>query len=196
MHPLLEKQDELHSEATTFLEQVLLPILTPYGDVLVGGSYSYHLLNHPDIDIDIVSEAITKEVFVKLSTELMSLEQTSQCKSGDRVHFPHKSSGPRPDGYFIILTMHFGKSIWNVDIWLQTPDQHTGDTNRYAQELLSIDEEVRITILGLKEELVKQNIYGVLKEFNSVDVYEGVLRGSAKTVDGLRDFVSKKRQHD
>lgn len=188
MHPLLQKQNALHSEASLLLEQTLLPILEQYGKVSVGGSYSYKLLNHPDLDIDVVSEEVSKDLFAKLSGELIRLDYTSKFKSADRVDYPHTHSEKRPFGYWVSPDINFGDNVWKLDIWLQKPEWHTGDTNRYAEELLNISDEQRIAILSLKEELIEKNIYGVDKEFISVDVYDGVLRGDVKTVDELRNF--------
>ena len=194
MHPLLSKQNDLHGEATALLEQVLLPIFNKYGKVFVGGSYAYNLLSYPDLDIDIVNESTSKELFAKVCTELILLDGTSKFKSGDRVNYPHLYAGKRPFGYWMTVELHFGKNIWNLDIWLQKPEWHTGDTNRYEQELLSIDDEKRITILSLKEELLNKKLYGLGKEFMSVDVYEGVLRGGVKTIDELRVFMGGLKQ--
>ncbi len=185
MHQLLQKQEDLHSEASSLLEKTLLPILEQYGTVLIGGSYSY-----PDLDIDIVSENISKELFAKLCAELIKLDVTSKFKSGDRVQYPHALSSKRPFGYWVSPDINFGNNVWNIDIWLQKPEWHTGDTNRYADELLNASEDKRIAILSLKEELIEKNLYGVGKEFVSVDVYEGVLRGDTKTVAELREFLS------
>lgn len=194
MHPLLQKQQDLHEEATELLERVLLPILNKYGEVTVGGSYAYELLNHPDLDIDILNVDASKDLFAQICAELIALSATAKFKSGDRVNFPHTHPGERPFGYWISPDINFGINNWKIDIWLQKPEWHTGNTNRYSDELLKIDEEKRITILSLKEELIKHNSYGVGKEFISVDVYEGVLRDNVKTVNELRSFAIQSRQ--
>lgn len=191
-HPLLEKQNVLYAKASSLLEEVLFPILKKYGDVSVGGSYAYKLLNHPDIDIDIVNEDCSKELFAALCAELISLEYTSKFASTDRVHYPHIHPGKRPTGYWVAPTIHFDDTLWKIDIWLQKPEWHTGNTSRYTDELRALSDEKRITILSLKEQLVTLGLYGVGKEFSSVDVYESVLRGGVETIDALRDFASDK----
>jgi hypothetical protein len=190
MHPLLQKQEELHNEATLLLKDTLLPILEKYGKVSVGGSYSYKLLNYPDLDIDVVSEDVSKDFFASLCGEIIRLDFTSKFKSGDRVNFPHTHSGKRPFGYWVSPDINFSNNVWKLDIWLQKLEWYTGDTNRYAEELVKISDEQRITILSLKEELIGKNLYGIGKEFVSVDVYEGVLRGDTKTIDELRYFLT------
>jgi hypothetical protein len=142
------------------------------------------------LDIDIVSDDISKDLFAKLSGELIKLDFTSKFKSGDRVNFPHTHSGKRPFGYWVSPDINFGDNVWKIDIWMQKTEWHTGDTNRYEDELLNISTEKRITILSLKEELIERKLYGVGKEFVSVDVYEGVLRANNKTVKELRDFIN------
>jgi hypothetical protein len=194
MNVLLNKQDKLHISGTIILNEVLLPILNKYGKVIIGGSYTYNLLSHPDLDIDIVSENITKETFVALSAELLQLQHTSEFQSADRVNFLHKHPGKRPVGYWISPAINFEDSIWKIDIWLQKLESYTGDTNKYAQELLSLNDEKRVAILSLKEELLGKKIYGVGKEFLSVDVYEGVFRDNVRTIDDLRDFMSSRKQ--
>jgi len=188
MHPLLQKQRALHAEGTLLLQTILLPLLSKYGTTTVGGSYSYQLLYHPDIDIDVVSEQVSKELFVELCHELLQLDQVSKIKAADRVAFRHTHIGIRPTGFWISPTIHFGDSIWTVDIWLQKPEWHTGKTNRFAAELATLDEITRIKILTLKQELIAQSIYGVGNEFESVDVYEGVLHGFVTTVAELRQY--------
>lgn len=190
MHPLLQKQNVLHSEASLLLEKTLLPILEQYGKVSVGGSYSYELLNYPDLDIDVVSEDVSKDLFAKLSGELIKLDYTSKFKSGDRVNYPHTHTGKRPFGYWVSPDINFGDNIWKLDIWLQKPEWYTGDTNRFAKKLVTLSDEQRIAILSLKEELIEKNLYGIEKEFISVDVYEGVLRSDIKTIDELRNFLA------
>lgn len=77
MHALLEKQNELYKEATQLLEQYIYPVLTKYGKVGVGGSYVYQLLNHPDIDLDIINPELTKEMYADLCQELIALDMVS-----------------------------------------------------------------------------------------------------------------------
>lgn len=190
MHPLLQKQDALHNEASSLLDTTLLPALSQYGKVLVGGSYSYKLLNYPDLDIDVVNEDISKDLFAKLCGDLIKLDGTAKFKAGDRVNFPHAHSAKRPFGYWVSPSINFGNNVWKIDIWLQKPEWHTGDTNGYEEKLLNINEEKRIAILSLKEELIAKNLYGIGNEFLSVDVYEGVLQANTKTVEELRDFLT------
>lgn len=194
MHRLIQIESELHLEATLLLQKIIIPTLEKYGEVIVGGSYAYRLLNHPDIDIDVVTNTASKAMFADITRDIIGLDNTSKFKATDRVNFPHTHSGDRPVGFWLGPEIHFRSNIWKLDIWLQRPEWHTGYTNRYADELLNLDDEARVVILKLKEELLKSDLYGVGKEFTSVDIYEGVLRGKVNTVEELRMFATKNKQ--
>jgi hypothetical protein len=158
---------------------------------VLGGSYSYKILGYPDIDIDVVGEDVTKQTFAHLCEELICLPSVAKFKSADRVHFPHQNQGDRPFGFWLSPEISFSNRVWSIDIWFQKPEWHTGNTNRYQEQMTALSDEQRTVILTLKEELLAQNLYGVGREFLSVDVYEGVIRGGVKTLDELRDFMAK-----
>lgn len=192
MHPLLEKQETLHKEATELLDKVIYPILNQFGDVGIGGSYVYKLLNHPDIDLDVVNPELTKEMYADLCSKFIALDNVSRFRTSDRVNFPHSHSGDRPTGYWIAPEINFGKNVWQLDIWFQIPEWNTGNTNSYEGKLSDLNDEQKINILSLKEELMDAGIYGVGKEFQSVDVYDAVLNENIKTVAQLREYKKKK----
>ncbi len=189
MHPLLKKQDELFREATGLLNEIIVPMLKVFGKITIGGSYAYHLLSYPDIDVDIVSDEASDETYEKLCAKLVSLENVSAFKSTNRTDRP--VTGTRPKGYWLSPKIHYGENLWNLDIWLQKPAWYTGNTNVYEDALLSLSDEKRITILTLKEELQKNNLYGFGKEFRGFDVYEGVIHGDVKTIAMLRQYKSE-----
>lgn len=184
MHSLLIKQDELNTEATALLEQIIYPILKEFGEVAVGGSYAYKLLSQPDIDVDIINPNLTKEMYVSLCSKLVSLQEVSKFQTADKVNYSQTQG--RPKGYWISPTINFRNNVWKMDIWFQKPEWNTGETNRYAEKLTTLSEEGRISILSLKEALVSEGVYGVGKEFQSVDVYDAVLQG-IRTVEELRE---------
>lgn len=192
MHALLEKQQTLHNEATELLEKFIYPILNKFGDIEVGGSYVYKLLSHPDIDLSVVNSNLTKQMFADLCAELIALENVFNFRSCDRANFAHRQTGERPTGYWISPTVDYEEHEWNLDIWFQTPKHHSSNTDFYLEKLTKLSDEKRITILSLKEELMRENIYGVGKEFQSVDIYNGVLENNIQNVDDLRKFKASK----
>ena len=192
MHPLLQQQGLLHSEANMLIQDILIPLLSNYGEVKVGGSYSYKLLNYPDLDIDVVTEDISKDKFAELCKKFISLPSVSKFQAADRVNFPHEHPGNRPTGFWLSPKMKFEENIWSIDIWLQKPDWYTGNTNMYMKELLALPEEKRILILTLKDQLRSQKIYGVGKGFESIDIYEAVLHNNVNSFDELLAYKNNK----
>lgn len=170
------------------MEQVVYPILKQFGEVSVGGSYVYQLLSHPDIDLDVVNPNLTKKMCAELCSRFIELNSVSKFRTNDKVHFPHTYPGERPTGYWIAPHIHFGDNIWSLDIWFQIPEWNTGETNSYKQKLASISDAQKISILSLKEELVRSGVYGVGKEYLSVDVYDAVLNADVSTVSELKAY--------
>lgn len=193
MHPLLEKQQELHSEASRLLKEVVLPILEDFGEARIGGSYAFQLLNQPDIDIDLINSNLSKELYSELCKRFISLDGTSRFKTTDRVNFPHHHPGNRPTGYWLAPGIQYGQYTWNLDIWFQKPEWYTGKTNAYLDKMSNITEEQKVLILSMKEEALAKNIYGVGKEFMSVDIYDGVLLENIQTLSDLHGYKSSNR---
>lgn len=186
MHPLLTKQDQLHTDAAQLLESTLLPILSKYGKVEVNGSYLYKLLYHPDIDLYVINEDISKQMYVDLCTELLNLDTVSKLKTGDRVSFPHKKSGDRPTGYWVSPTIHTDNFEWSCDIWLQKPAWVNPKIYRYDETLTKLSNKNRLLVLTIKEELITKGRYGVGKDFESVDIYDAILKNPNINLEELR----------
>jgi hypothetical protein len=193
MHPLLEKQQKLHSEASQLLQEIVLPIFEDFGEAKIGDSYAFQLLNHPDIDIDLINPDLSKELYSELCKRFISLSGTSRFKTTDRVNFPHNHTGNRPTGYWIAPDIKYGEHIWNLDIWFQKPEWYTGKTNAFLDKMSNITDEQKILILSLKEEAQAKNMYGVGKEFRSVDIYDGVLLENINTLADLQGYESSNR---
>ena len=154
MHPLLQKQNELFREATELLNEIIFPVLHDYGEIVVGGSYAYHLLSYPDIDIDIVSDTVSDATYEKLCAKIISLGSVSEFKTLNRADRP--LTHPRPKGYWLAPKIQYGENLWNIDIWLQKPEWHNRNTIKYNEVLKNISDEKHVAILFLKEELQKK----------------------------------------
>ena len=186
MNLLLEKQQYLHDDASNVLKDILLPLLSEYGNVEVNGSYLYKLLYHPDIDVYVINDDVTKQMYVDLSSELLNLDSVSKLKTGDRVNFPHNNGGDRPTGYWISPTIITDEFVWSCDIWLQKPAWVNPKIYRYDNILVNLPDEKRLSILTLKQELITAGRYGVGKDFESVNIYDAVLQNPDMNLDELR----------
>ncbi len=188
MHSLLEKQQALRTQASELLDTVLLPLLSEYGKVTIGGSYIYHLMSWPDIDISIESEHVTKERYIELCTRLLACDEMSKFTTTDRVQFGRMIKTGQQTGYWIGLRFVYKETDWSIDMWFMKPEWNADTTHEYKEKLADLDDETRITILTLKNELREAEMYGVSKEFQSVDVYNAVLKHGAKTIGDVREY--------
>lgn len=176
MNDLLSRASVLHTKATALLEALhVRELFAPYGEVVIGGSYLYNLMTHPDIDVSIINKATSKESCAELVKKLAALKVVKSLKVIDRVHHPRSHDPARPTGYYIGLIIPFKEEEWNVDIWLQQPEWHTDQSLQLAQELMNISMEQRLAILSIKSTLRARDEYGVNKKYQSVDVYRSVL---------------------
>ncbi len=187
MHELLKKQECLHKEATEVLNTLLTPILSKYGDVVVGGSYSYELMTYPDIDIDVVNTNVSKEMYADLCAEFLKLKEVSKLQTTNRVEYKSKRAGSQK-GYWISPKIHINNIEWTIDIWLQAPEWNTGNTTKYSDELKNISDEQKVAILSIKDLLMSQKEYGVGKKYQSVDVYEAVLDKAVLTIEQFKEL--------
>jgi len=190
MDTLLQNQETLHTDAVALLEETLLPLLSKYGKVEVNGSYTYKLLYHPDIDLYIINNNLTKENYVSLCAELLSLDRVSKIRTGDRVNFPQDAGNGRPTGYWVSPTIHTADHTWSCDIWMQKPEWVNPKIYRYDNVLANLPDEQRLAILTLKQELITAGRYGVGKEFESVNIYDAVLTNTDLSLDELRKLFN------
>ena len=130
-------------------------------------------------------------MYADLCSKFIALNNVSRFRTSDRVNFPHSHTGDRPKGYWIAPEINFGENVWQLDIWFQIPEWNTGNTNSYEGKLVNLNDEQKVRILSLKKELMGAGIYGVGKEFQSVDVYDAVLANNTETVAQLREHKSK-----
>ncbi len=175
MHLLLEQQQRMQSMATELLETVIKPIVEPFGELEIGGSYLYSLMHQPDIDLGITNNDLSKQLYVDLCSAFLASEFVSGIKTADRVNFPHKHGSDRPTGYWVSPIIKFQDIEWSCDIWLQKPEWSNGTHSRFQEPLSNLTDEQRILILSLKQDLLAAARYGVGKDFESADVYDAVL---------------------
>jgi hypothetical protein len=182
---LLENQARLQAQGKKLLEETeLKKILESYGRVETGGSYVYGLMTHPDLDLGVISETISKERYGTLVGALASLASVRKLKTSDRVnHTQDMKKAIR--GYWIGLEMDFEHEIWNIDIWYQKPQWQNDRTAEWKEKLDALSDTQHVAILIIKEELRAQGRYGVGKQYVGVDVYRAVIEHDVKTTKEL-----------
>ena len=186
---LLTEQVRLHNQADKMLKETgISEIFTKYGTVLpIGGSYDYGLMAYPDLDMDILSDKVTKQDFVALVSDVLSSEYVRKVSSVDNVGFTGTRSG-MPKGYWLGIEIPFEGEKWGIDLWFQTHEwakKFDKDYDDYKAKLSGISQEQIVAILSIKYHLIRLGKYGK-HNYMSFNVYDAVLDNDVLT---LEDFL-------
>ncbi len=187
---LLTEQVRLHTQADKMLKETgIMDIFAKYGEVSpIGGSYDYGLMVYPDLDMDIMSDQLSKNDFVSLASDLLSSNFIRKVSSVDNVTFTGTRPG-MPKGYWLGIEIPFEGDKWGIDLWLQTHEwasKFDEDFDDYKAKLSGINQEQIAAILSIKYHLIRLGKYGK-NDFMSFNVYDAVLD---KNVLSLEDFLS------
>lgn len=167
------------TEADELLAQGgVLGVLSKYGSVVLGGSYSYNLMWGPDIDITVLSDKPEEAANLALK-DFISQRNFQKYQLGDFIKFPRKD---RPQGMIVVLLHEFQGKRWEIEIWFQNS---LSENDEYFKKLLApISLEQRKNILELKQQ---RDHAGLSKQkLDSATIYKGVLLDGKATI---KDFI-------
>lgn len=186
---LLAEQVWLHHQADKMLKETgISGIFAKYGEVSpIGGSYDYGLMVYPDLDMDILSDELTKSDYVSLASDLLSSSFIRKVSSVDNVAFTGTRPG-MPKGYWLGIEIPFEGDKWGIDLWLQTHEwanKFDEDFDNYKTKLAGISQEQVAAILSIKYHLIRLGKYGK-HDFMSFNVYDAVLDNGVRS---LEDFL-------
>ncbi len=172
---LLFQQQELQAAGKQLLDTSRIKeILSTYGAITEGGSYVYGLMTYPDIDLGVITDEPTKELFDSMVAELTAHAGVCTVKTSDRVNEEHEIK-KAIKGYWVGFDIDFADTLWHLDIWYQKPEWRNDKTAEWVERFSMLSPEKRIAILRMKEQLRAEGRYGIGKEFVGVDVYKAVL---------------------
>ena len=180
-----QKQDELHSTASTLLSNKKIPeLLTKYGELRYVGSYATELMVKPDIDIELVNPNITADDVIELTSAFFKMKDNYSVEIADSTEYIRRPGHPR--GYYVGVNIMYQNVRWHMDIWI-TPEPIDTSGSAYASLrkqdwYKDIDQETRDAILLIKHQLSELGEYS---KYASVNVYESVLVGGVRS---LEDF--------
>lgn len=190
---LLAEQVRLHNQADKMLKETgISSIFAKYGEVLpIGGSYNYGLMVYPDLDMDIISDQLTKQDFVNLASDLLASSFIRKVSSVDNVMFTGTRPG-MPKGYWLGIEIPFETDKWGIDLWLQTHEwanKFDEEFDDYKTKLSTISKEQIAAILSIKYHLIRLGKYGK-PNFMSFNVYDTVLDKGAVSIEDFLDLTS------
>jgi hypothetical protein len=179
---LLRADEALHGEADALLERFdLLPLLTDFGELWIGGSYATRLMTWRDLDLYLRAPSLPVSRFLDLGRRLG--ERLTPRKLNFTNHRDFPATEPLSGLYW---GLHLGDSragAWKLDVWALEDDAWTAQRRQAEQFASSLDEAKRQTILELKTALWNHPRYR--KDVTSDDVYRAVTAGHVAT---LKDF--------
>lgn len=184
-----EYNEILKQEASRLYDPLLKSILSPYGKIIISGSYELDIMAWRDLDIFLDVENVEQSDIYAISNQIFQSYKPVWFETKDT--FLDESGCPK--GYFIgFESKIIDNNLWNVDIWF-TNAEHIEKQLMYISHLKKkITPKNRKLILLLKKLLIKQGYYG--NQIFSVDVYQSVLENQVSTLEEFKIWVSKNKQ--
>ena len=157
----------------------LIQCLAQHGIVTVSGSYKYHLMTVPDIDIYITDPRAGRDQGKSIVCDLIDQGFWREFALEDWVQFQHPGF---PSGIYIGLKRTFRDRLWKVNIWnvVDIPP----DALRIDKAVSGISEDQRTAIVRIK--LWRDSNAGKVP---SKSIYDAVLEGKANDVESFRRVI-------
>jgi hypothetical protein len=203
---MLSQQQDLQDEANKVLEELgLLEVLIDYGSPTIIGSMSLRLMTWRDIDIEVVTETLSKESIGQLVAKLIN-------KSAKRIDFSFMDNTAHdkigyPQGIYLGIK-YFPSNLpteelnskserqWKIDIWFLLPE--IAEHSERAQGSMKTEEirkkltdETRQIILEIKNIIAKDPRYR--KEIFSVDIYNAVIEKGVKDLEEFERYYRERK---
>jgi hypothetical protein len=193
MNDLLAQQDRLQAEAKALLENTaVLEFLGKLGNPIQTGSSVTGLMVYPDIDFSVQNDnyniqdaiSLTNSLFERLAVTAFKIADFSQSKDEDA-------------GYYLGFELPYEGKIWHIDATVSNVSPIVTNPPELQQWIKNMNDENRKIILGLKKQLINTKRYvGARSQppytFRSSHLYEGVLKGGAKSLTELEDYFKSK----
>lgn len=189
MSDVLSLQDALQQEAKELLARTTLPdLLSRLGEPIQTGSSVTGLMVYPDIDFTVQNAAPDFQDALRLIPRIYDELSPTALKVAD-----FGSDANEPASYYIGFDFKFKDKSWHIDATVTQPGPITTNPPELQDWLDAMTDKQRKTILRLKKELIDTKRYVGSKSqppytFRSSHLYEGVVRGSAKTVGQLEAY--------
>lgn len=192
--PVIERSEWLQNQGRELLEYFdVISSLTEFGEVWSVGSYSYHLMQVPDLDFKIFCKALDRRRIGRLGSRLAARPDVMGMRLLDFTRW----SGGGNNGIYLNLYPLFAGELWKLDLLFLPDTAKPTEPDPLLQQIRALSAEQRSTVLQLKAELLAQGRYAHPTTFHNaslvhgVDVYRAVLEG-ARSLKELDDLLLRK----
>jgi hypothetical protein len=171
----------------------LVDVLSKFGRTEPIGSYSYGLMQVPDIDFKVYCQTIDSPAVRRLANRMAGRSDVMGIRFLD---FTKLSAGERKGVYLNIFT-YFQGELWKLDIHFLNAADERSDHSTLISRLRSLSQEERDIILTLKAALLEidryshPTIFHTTAVFHGVEIYQAVMEG-ARTVSDLERWKAAK----
>ncbi|MFI5212618.1 MAG: hypothetical protein ACHQTE_01520 [Candidatus Saccharimonadales bacterium] len=193
MSDLLVQQNQLQNEAKALLEHTrILEFLSKLGDPIQTGSSMTGLMVYPDIDFSIQNDdyniqdaiALTNSLFKHLKVTAFKIANFSQTEGEDA-------------GYYFGFELPYRDKTWHIDATVSKVSPIVTNPPELQGWIENMNADDRMIILDLKKQLIDAKRYvGARSQpphtFRSAHLYEGVLKGGAKSLTALENYYKSK----
>jgi len=192
MTDITELQDQLQQEARDLLSSTsILEKLSTLGRVTQTGSSVTGLMVYPDIDFAIQNDELDFDDAVQLIPDIISDLKAIAVKVAD-----FRTESDPHAGYYIGFEVPHGNRMWHIDATVGPVGEITTNPPELAEWIAEMSEGERVTILALKKQLIDAKRYvGARSQpphtFRSSHLYEGVLKGGAKSITELEEYFTR-----
>jgi len=157
--------------------------LNTYGKPHLIGSVRMNLMAWNDLDIDVENDSMSLEKLYRLTKYILNNFNPTWYEAKEEIN----EQGNKV--WFQGFEFYLENELWNVDIWffdkesIERAEKYCDDISAKVRE----NEYWRTAIIGIKQELIKRNLYAFDK-YTSMDVYDAVLNQGVMHID---DFIQK-----
>lgn len=178
--------DAFQKDANALLEiSGLVQLLSSFGKVYKTGSYRYHLMFVPDIDLYVINPTAGKHQAWRILNKLIAQGFWNAFLFGDWVQFRHKGF---PEGFYVGLKRTFRRKRWKIDIWnLPTVPQELLHYDQWVIDNLSIDKKLLILEIKRWREFSGRQVPSKL-------IYDLILSGKANSLESFKALLQSEVQ--
>lgn len=192
MSDLLAQQDQLQAEAKSLLKHTaVLEFLRKLGNPIQTGSSVTGLMVYPDIDFSVQNDDYNVQDAIALTNSLFERLGATAFKVTDFSR--DESEGA---GYYVGFELPYNGKSWHIDATISKVGPIVTDPPEMQGWIDAMTNGEREVILSLKKQLIDTKRYvGARSQppytFRSSHLYEGVLKGRARTIVDLENYFKK-----
>lgn len=192
MSDLLAQQDQLQAEAKSLLKHTaVLEFLRKLGNPIQTGSSVTGLMVYPDIDFSVQNDDYNVQDAIALTNSLFERLGATAFKIADFSRDESESAG-----YYVGFELPYNGKSWHIDATISKVGPIVTNPPEMQNWIDVMTNDERVTILNLKKQLIDTKRYvGARSQppytFRSSHLYEGVLKGEARTIVDLENYFKK-----